>query len=369
MTQFTIESLTRKDNTYEKTADSPPPPSSSQRKTFIDAMTLLSSGQPLSWDEDEVTSDARAREPNSSESGKNRDSSFRGSTETLPISDDSSSSLSPASSTTSSPTGNKSGNSSTNRQKPPHSYIALIAMAILNSSAKRLLLCDIYEYIMENFPYFRNNERSWRNSIRHNLSLNECFIKAGRSDDGRGHFWAIHPANMDDFAKGDFRRRRARRRVRAITDYDFIGYPYYPTPHLPGQFGYVPMTYSSVSSMFPSGITPYMTPRLPPHPATLSSAYISHAAAVTNTVPSLSSSPLPCLSTSPVSSVGSPPPVNRFSPPACTSSITSSPVHRIPYSTSAITQRPSTIFAPYASEPWTAISRTYHPYTQFHKPY
>ena len=54
----------------------------------------------------------------------------------------------------------------------------------------------------------------WRNSIRHNLSLNDCFIKAGRSANGKGHYWAIHPANLDDFQKGDFRRRRAQRRVR-----------------------------------------------------------------------------------------------------------------------------------------------------------
>uniref|UniRef100_A0A8C2TBT7 Fork-head domain-containing protein n=1 Tax=Coturnix japonica TaxID=93934 RepID=A0A8C2TBT7_COTJA len=49
----------------------------------------------------------------------------------------------------------------------------------------------------------------WRNSVRHNLSLNECFVKAGRSDNGKGHFWAIHPANMEDFAKGDYHRPHA----------------------------------------------------------------------------------------------------------------------------------------------------------------
>ncbi|GAB1598888.1 hypothetical protein Ahia01_000166000 [Argonauta hians] len=98
--------------------------------------------------------------------------------------------------------------------KPSHSYIGLIAMAILNSKEKKLVLSDIYQWILDNYPYFRTRGPGWRNSIRHNLSLNDCFIKAGRSANGKGHYWAIHPANIEDFNKGDFRRRRAQRRVR-----------------------------------------------------------------------------------------------------------------------------------------------------------
>lgn len=98
--------------------------------------------------------------------------------------------------------------------KPNHSYIGLIAMAILSSRDKKLVLSDIYQWILDNYPYFRTRGPGWRNSIRHNLSLNDCFIKSGRSANGKGHYWAIHPANIDDFQKGDFRRRRAQRRVR-----------------------------------------------------------------------------------------------------------------------------------------------------------
>ncbi|XP_061192340.1 forkhead box protein A4-like [Saccostrea echinata] len=98
--------------------------------------------------------------------------------------------------------------------KPNHSYIGLIAMAILSSRDKKLVLSDIYQWILDNYPYFRTRGPGWRNSIRHNLSLNDCFIKSGRSANGKGHYWAIHPANVDDFQKGDFRRRRAQRRVR-----------------------------------------------------------------------------------------------------------------------------------------------------------
>lgn len=98
--------------------------------------------------------------------------------------------------------------------KPQHSYIGLIAMAILSSPDAKLVLSDIYQHILDHYPYFRTRGPGWRNSIRHNLSLNDCFIKAGRSANGKGHYWAIHPANVDDFRKGDFRRRKAQRKVR-----------------------------------------------------------------------------------------------------------------------------------------------------------
>ncbi|KAL4227942.1 hypothetical protein ACF0H5_013381 [Mactra antiquata] len=51
--------------------------------------------------------------------------------------------------------------------KPTHSYIALISMAILSTPHRR-----------------------------------------------KGNYWTIHPACVDDFANGDFRRRQARRRAR-----------------------------------------------------------------------------------------------------------------------------------------------------------
>ena len=43
-----------------------------------------------------------------------------------------------------------------------------------------------------------------------NVSL---FYQAGRSANGKGHYWAVHPANVEDFKKGDFRRRKAQRKV------------------------------------------------------------------------------------------------------------------------------------------------------------
>ena len=103
-------------------------------------------------------------------------------------------------------------------KKPDHSYISIISKAILSSPEQRLVLSEIYEFTERNYPYFQEKGPGWRNSIRHNLSLNDCFIKAGRSPDGKGHFWAINPLNYDDFRKGDFRRRRTQRKARKAVD-------------------------------------------------------------------------------------------------------------------------------------------------------
>ncbi|KAK4302718.1 hypothetical protein Pmani_025210 [Petrolisthes manimaculis] len=106
----------------------------------------------------------------------------------------------------------KSGSGAGGLVKPPYSYIALITMAILQADKKRVTLSEICDFIMTRFPYYKAKFPAWQNSIRHNLSLNDCFVKVPREpgNPGKGNYWTLDPGAIDMFDNGSFLRRRKR---------------------------------------------------------------------------------------------------------------------------------------------------------------
>ncbi|XP_055544259.1 uncharacterized protein LOC129729594 isoform X2 [Wyeomyia smithii] len=83
--------------------------------------------------------------------------------------------------------------------KPPFSFSSLIFMAIENCQQKALPVKEIYAWIVHHFPYFKTAPTGWKNSVRHNLSLNKCFQKVEKAADsslqnlGKGSLWMVEP--------------------------------------------------------------------------------------------------------------------------------------------------------------------------------
>ena len=106
-------------------------------------------------------------------------------------------------------------------------------MAIQQAPNKMMTLAEIYNWIMELFPYYRQNQQRfknilkltrkinflfyyrWQNSIRHSLSFNDCFVKVPRSPDkpGKGSYWALHDDAGNMFENGCYLRRQKRFKV------------------------------------------------------------------------------------------------------------------------------------------------------------
>ena len=98
-----------------------------------------------------------------------------------------------------------------NGTKPPYRYATLIGMAILRAPARRLTLAQIYKWISDTFSFYNLKDTGWQNSIRHNLSLNNRFVKQERpkDDPGKGSYWAIKAGHEAEFIKDKPLRRPA----------------------------------------------------------------------------------------------------------------------------------------------------------------
>ena len=103
------------------------------------------------------------------------------------------------------------------KEKPPYSYMAMITMALESSSTGMMTLPDIYDYIMKRFPFYENNKKRWQNSIRHNLSLNDCFVKVQRGLPGKGCHWALHPDCGNMFENGSYLRRAKKFKLKSVS--------------------------------------------------------------------------------------------------------------------------------------------------------
>ncbi|KAM4701957.1 LOW QUALITY PROTEIN: forkhead activin signal transducer 3-like [Discoglossus pictus] len=78
--------------------------------------------------------------------------------------------------------------------KPPYSYLAMIALVIQNSPKKKLKLSQILQEISTAFPVFNGGYRGWKDSIRHNLSSNDCFrkvLKDPLKPQSKGNCWTV----------------------------------------------------------------------------------------------------------------------------------------------------------------------------------
>uniref|UniRef100_A0A8C7D3N7 Forkhead box P2 n=1 Tax=Oncorhynchus kisutch TaxID=8019 RepID=A0A8C7D3N7_ONCKI len=72
--------------------------------------------------------------------------------------------------------------------RPPFTYATLIRQGIMESGDMQLTLNEIYSWFTRTFAYFRRNAATWKNAVRHNLSLHKCFV---RVENVKGAVWTV----------------------------------------------------------------------------------------------------------------------------------------------------------------------------------
>ncbi|KAK9736921.1 Forkhead domain [Popillia japonica] len=92
----------------------------------------------------------------------------------------------------------------TGPKKPPFTYTELIEHA-LNEKGE-LTVSGIYQWISDHFPFYKQNDDRWKNSVRHNLSINPHFRKGSKAVHGAGHLWTI--AQREDKKTWNIKKQR-----------------------------------------------------------------------------------------------------------------------------------------------------------------
>jgi hypothetical protein len=84
-----------------------------------------------------------------------------------------------------------------------YSFPCLIGLSLQSCSSGRMSVAQIYEFVTGHFPYFRTAKAGWKNSVRHNLSLNKFFCKLERQENeqGKGSMWGIVPENKEQLIR------------------------------------------------------------------------------------------------------------------------------------------------------------------------
>ena len=88
------------------------------------------------------------------------------------------------------------------------SYTEMIAKAIFSTTNSMSTLADIYSYLIIKYPFLQSRGKSWKNSVRHTLSLNEWFIKIPKLDNAKCCYWSVHPVYIQRFRRGEFQKQR-----------------------------------------------------------------------------------------------------------------------------------------------------------------
>lgn len=75
--------------------------------------------------------------------------------------------------------------------KPSKSLKVILTEIILSSTMLKLQLKDIYISMIDQYPYYDKCSTNWRNSVRHTLSIERCFVKDGR-------LWMVEEVENED---------------------------------------------------------------------------------------------------------------------------------------------------------------------------